>query len=397
MFSLVVPDGAADAARVGGGVVDQARRHGGVAAALGHDHVRERDVPRDARVEVAEAHDGLPLSRRHARPEGREVAVQQTAVGGLREAVVLEGRARDDAVEEAGVVLGDHQLLDGAARAAPAHRPDGRPAQLLDQAFLDHRHGLGRQHVVAVDAEGVQRRGRVRVALREHVVVEHRGRTQGALVVTRAAAAAELIAQAPVPAAAGLAAVGQDRPAVDGAVDRAGLDAHDVVDGLARARGRLGQVGRPGVRVGERLERVGLARAVVVVHSRGGGAVRVLRRAEVGAFGAADERLLVRTREDRAGDRVVHQLEGVQWPPAALAVGVGGELVAADDEAVDQTDQPPRARPVGSEGAGHVAPVEQDPRLVDRHGLRHSDGRQHVPAADRVRTRGQRLDREPLG
>ena len=177
-----------------------------------------------------------------------EERVEQPAVGdrpggGQR---VGERDARDDAVQDAGVGVGDLVLLDGAARAAPAdgelHRPVG-----VDEVLLHHHRGLGRDDRGAVVVEHVERGRRDGVTQRQELIVEHAARG-GALVVAGVAAATEGVDELAVPARVGTKrrrglAVVQRRDLVDASVDYPGLQPHDVRHALA-VHARHGQVSR---------------------------------------------------------------------------------------------------------------------------------------------------------
>ena len=252
-----------------------------------------------------------------------EVVVQQPRVGDHRdgaEADVREAAARNDAVEQAGVVVGDLVVLVRPARAAPA---DGvlRRAVAFHEALLHHHHGLGRQHVVAVVGVDVEAGGGDRVPLAEHDVVGHAARAVTLPEPAVHAAAAEGVDEPPVPAGQGGPGIRfagrrlvQHRDLVDRTVDGAGLDAHDVRHGRPGQRGSGREIGRPCGRVGEGLQ-LAVRGSVDVVDAAVDGAVVVERRAQrlaplqLERLGLADERLLMRAGEHRAFDRVVHERE----------------------------------------------------------------------------------------
>jgi hypothetical protein len=99
------------------------------------------------------------------------VVVEEAPLHALRAGVVGEAVEHHDAVEQARVGVGDHALLHRRAGAAPAHRVEHR-AVGLDEALLDHHHGFGRDDVVAVLPEVVERGVRNREALAQRQVVE---------------------------------------------------------------------------------------------------------------------------------------------------------------------------------------------------------------------------------
>ena len=183
------------------------------------------------------------------------VALKQPRVGEhLRQFLhVRESHAGNDAVEEPGIIVRDLVLLVGAARGAPPKRKR-RLAVSLDEALLHHHHGFGREHVVATVAGDVERRARFGIALAHHGVADHSVRkTERCSLLEPAAEAAapERIKQTPVPALrrrhrAGLSRrrVMQHRKLINRAIDRAGLDAHDEGNLLARRRGGPGHVRR---------------------------------------------------------------------------------------------------------------------------------------------------------
>ncbi len=336
----------------------------------------------------------------------REVQMQQARVVQLedrRRGDVREHRGHDDAVEQARIVVAGLVALIGAARAAGADREERR-AVVLDQPFLDHRDGLGRQQVVAVVAEGIERGAGHRVALAQVVVVQHRHRR--ALHVPAAlATAAERIDDLAVPARGRrqrrrlgvLQRVVQDRGLVDRAVDRTGLDADDIRYGHARVVGGAGQVRRiRGDRCRQRLEAVG-GRAVDVVHAAFDRAVLVERRAQLAAvrqrevLRRADVGLFVRAGEDGAGDRIVGQRQRGTRGAALDLQRVLAELQAADDA---------ERFAVGGrrEGVADIGAVEADLELVAGRAFAGAQPDQRI-AARHALWRGRqhgRLDRGPV-
>ena len=328
-----------------------------------------------------------------------EVVVQQPRVGDHRdgaEADVREAAPRNDAVEQAGVVVGDLVVLVRPARAAPA---DGvlRRAVAFHEALLHHHHGLGRQHVVAVVGVDVEAGGGDRVPLAEHDVVGHAARAVTLPEPAVHAAAAEGVDEPPVPAGrrgpgvrCGGRRLVQHRDLVDRAVDRAGLDAHDVRHGRPGQRGRGCEIGRPCGRIGERLQ-LAVRGSVDVVDAAVDGAVVVERRAQrlaprqLERLGLADERLLMRAGEHRAFDRVVHERERAP----RRAVGACQQQLAGAGQPLHQPHQHARRR--RPEGGGDVFPAERDAQ-TGQIGVRcGGDAHQGVPAGHHVRTAGQDL------
>ena len=179
-------------------------------------------------------------------------------------------------------------LLVRAARAPFGHRVADRAVSLGD-ALLDHHHGLGRSHVVAVRAVvGHLRRGHHEAAAAAH----YRCHTPPGLACVRpnSQPGAEYpvklvvprVGQVPrLPALGGGARIGQIGDVVLAAIDDAALDAHDVRDGLAFV-GRalaiaLGGGGFAGSYVAKGPERA----VLVAIDRRRDVALRVERVAEV--------------------------------------------------------------------------------------------------------------------
>ena len=185
-----------------------------------------------------------------------------------------------------------------------------------------------------------------RVALRQPDVVEVAA-AQGALVVSDRHAAVERVDQATVPKRhvrrrGRVAGRGQGRDRVDEAVDRAALTPHDVghrssvqrsrhrhVGGQRACRKRPELTGRvPVLEVDHGIDRAVLAPA----DQRRGGIARRLEEPHAGAhlvvdvresealrLGLADEGLLLRSREDRPRDRMIHERQlGLRPPVPAL-------------------------------------------------------------------------------
>ena len=320
---VVTVDVAARAVWVAGRVVPEVLGQD-VRAELAHVHPPR--VARDVRHrgQGEEPGDGPLLLVGEADGRGlAEVAVEKPGVGHHRdgaEADVREAAARNDAVEQAGIVVGDLVVLVRPAGAAPPDRVARRPVR-LDEALLDEHHRLRGQQVVAVVAVDVEAGRRDRVALPQHRVVGDAARACSLAVPAVHAAAAQRVDEPPVPPRRGgprirlrMAGPGgvQHGDLVDGPVRGAGLDADDVRH-LPAGEGRRGRVGRQRGRIRERREQVRTRRAVDVVDPAGDRAVLVERRPEflprlqLERFGLADERLLVRSGEDRTLARVVDE------------------------------------------------------------------------------------------
>ena len=209
--------------------------------------------------------------------------------------------------------------------------------------LLHHQRDLGRDHLAAVVVVDVQGRRRDGVAAGEEEVGEYASVARP-LVVADVAAAAERVDEPFVPAglvrerARRRGRIVEGGDLVDAAVDHALLDPHDVVDGPPVERRRLREVGRLHGRVGERRERA-CGRPVHVAHLRRRGAVGVERGAEPVLHRLAEEGLLLRAREQRAAQRVVHDLErrgAARRHALAVAVRARDDLVRAEGEPVDE-------------------------------------------------------------
>src|SRR6185503_6519356 len=325
-------------------------------------------------VPVAEAGDRRLLVGGERLLRGRHRAIEHFAVEHRR----LEGddvgkaRGRHDRVEQPRVVVGDQVLLHRAAGPPAADRPLDR-TELIDEVLFHHHHRLRGDDVVGVGAEDVERRPGERETLRDRevavlavfevaaIAVEPADRAP--LVVAPGDAAAEGVDEAPVPRGATRprrgerrAGLVEERDRIDGAVDRAHLAPDDVgnrsalggrrhgdvggtrrvrVERLERVRGRVAASSAEAVRVVRRGEvalvfarRGGCRRAIEVLDLRCRGAVRVERFAEAARLRLADERRLVRTVEDRSGDRMVDdgQLRGRLAAAHRRLDGVGADV-----------------------------------------------------------------------
>src|SRR5262249_16135936 len=150
-----------------------------------------------------------------------------------------EGRAGDDAVEQAGIIAGDLDLLVRAAGSA-ASEGEERHAVGFDETLLDHHHGFGGGDVLAVVAEDVEPGAWQCVSFADDRITADAAAGEahaGALPVpSGGAAAAEGIEQAAIPGGGWRertevwlgGGVVEESDLVDGAVDSARFDAHDV-------------------------------------------------------------------------------------------------------------------------------------------------------------------------
>jgi len=156
-------------------------------------------------------------------------------------------------IQEAGIIVRDLVLLVRASRAAPPKRKYRFPVR-LDETLLHHHHGFGRDHIVAAVAGDVQRRARFGIALaHDGVADQSTPQTEGCPLLEPAAdaAAAERKNQAPIPALRwrhrvrnSCRRVMQHRKLINSAIDRAGLDPHDIRDFLTRRRRRPSHIWR---------------------------------------------------------------------------------------------------------------------------------------------------------
>ncbi|MTD44779.1 hypothetical protein GKE82_10875 [Conexibacter sp. W3-3-2] len=260
----------------------------------------------------------LRLVQRRVEPAGtvadpaeellEQVPVDRVASGGEE---VRERRTGGDAVVEARVGVGDHELRDGAAGAAGA---DGAPdlAVLLDDPLTGHDLRLGDERRVAVVPEVVQGGAHDHEALAEQLLVEHvRGAADGAVHAARAAVRDDELA---VPLRLGRPRVPLPGGIVQGgdpvlvAVLVAGLDAHDERDGAPA-------VGRGGAQVARRARRVVRPEAAVAAVEQL--VARRLVALRVAGAGLAGPGLDLRSGEHRAA-------VGVPDEPDRRAGAVGG-------------------------------------------------------------------------
>ena len=262
----VVVDGRADPVGVPGRVISLRleRRHAHLAPLLlGCGCPVEDRV--DARRATAQVRNTAPRTEPGDRPllhpreqtgcRGREVVVQEPRVGQRedgRRGHVREAGTDDDAVEHAGIVVGRLVALIRAARPTGADGEDRRPVA-LDEPLLHHHVGLGRQQVVAILPEDVERCRRHRIPAVEQPVAQHAAGAASLLIPAAAAAATVGVDQLAVPpGAAGprvrcrLGRVVQHSALVDGAVHRPGLHPHDERHGVPVGCRRRVEVGRPG-------------------------------------------------------------------------------------------------------------------------------------------------------
>ena len=190
----------------------------------------------------------------------------------------------------------------------------------------------------------------------------------------------------------------QHRDLIDRAVDRAGLDPHDVRHRARRRASWSAPRSDGGVdAAASGFEVAARRRAVVVVDARRDRAVRVERLAErfagqqLEALGLADERLLVGPGEHRAGNRMVHHRQ----PGAAIfsLAGCNGDGIGSSLEPADQ----PGHRvvvPVSMECRSNVRAIQSDARVIERHGPGHRDSHEHIATADHIGSSRQRFDLE---
>jgi hypothetical protein len=174
------------------------------------------------------------------------VGLEPEAVGDLDPGAprVRERQRRDQAVRDPRIDVADLELTDRAARTAGAER-EAQRADRLDDVLLGHHRGLGGEDRIAVVPELVQRRGRDGIALPQPRRVHHVGRRR-ALGVVRVAARAKRVVELAVEALLRIPRrdlaerrIVEDRERVQAAVDRSGLEAHDVAHDVALiVRGR---------------------------------------------------------------------------------------------------------------------------------------------------------------
>ena len=367
--------------------------------------------PRGSGAQVRDAPPGpepgdepLLFGREPSGGDVREVVVEEPGIGereDRRRCHVGEARGDDDAVEDAGVVVGGLVALVGAAGAPGADRVD-RFAVRLDEPLLHHDVRLRREEVVAVVAEDVERSRGDGVSHPEESLVEDDAGS-GALAEPPAPApAAVRVDELPVPSRArrpgvgrGVGGVVEDRALVDGPVDRAGLHPDDDRNGLPVERRGPGHVGRPG-RVGPE-PAVG-GREVDMVHAGLDGAVLVeggseeRARREFELLGLAEEGRLVRSRDDRSLDPMVR--DGERGRRAAGKARLQG--VRARAETLHEADEP-SASLRGPEAVRDVRSVRRDLDVPGRHPASEIHADQNVASGNQVRARAEALDPDGHG
>ena len=342
--------------------------------------------PRLANVRAGMAfHRGLLVRgpRDPGRPLGRivEIVYEQPAVDDLDRGRprIRERARRQDAVEDAGIVVRGLLLVDRAARAAAADRVADR-AVLLDDALLRHHHRLGLHDEIAVLRVVVERGGPHHEPALQRLVDHHVGRDGLAVMRAAARAAGDVGLAVPAglrrPRRPRLRRVEQHRDLILAAILRAGFASHDVRNGLALVGRRRADVARRVVRV-VRLEAAAAARHVLVVVDHGPIALRV------GRAGQARPRLDLRAGEDRPAVRVVGDRDR-----RAAGLALDGQRVGAVDQAGHEAhDAAIRAQ---RESAADVGAVQRGPEAA-RPGV--EDFYQRVAAADQVGLVGEHLDR----
>ncbi len=143
-----------------------------------------------------------------------------------------------------------------------------------------------------------------------------------------------------------------------------------------------------------------VGRPVHVVDPRRDRAVRIERlpqvpagRRQVERRGRAEEWRLVRTGEDRPGDRKVRHLETPRRAFPSLRPLAGGEDVVAVDQTRDEPHQCVAARDL-PEHRGDVVAVQIHSDVAERDGAGDFDAHQDVAAADHVVSSRESGDRE---
>ena len=154
-------------------------------------------------------------------------------------------------------------------------------------------------------------------------------------------------------------------------------------------------------RIGQQLERVRRG-AIDVIDPRRRRAVGVERRTQRLGAGRrrghaevlrhAEERLFVRSREDRPGDGVVGERQF--RPPVMLptCAGCGRQHVVSEAQSLHQTQERPVG--LGFEGAGDVLPVQRHDDLAQGHLTMSANPHQHAAATHGVGPGRQRDDAE---
>ena len=136
----------------------------------------------------------------------------------------------------------------------------------------------------------------------------------------------------------------QDRRLINAAIDGAGFDAHDEVDGGSRISGRLGHIGGQDRRIRQRLECGAADRHVQVLNLRRRRAVGVGRQSQLGAIrqrevlGLTDERHFMRSRNDRTSDVVIGDFQG-RVLQTGRAVALHSQRILAKVQAGHEADQ----------------------------------------------------------
>ncbi len=327
---------------------------------------------------------------------------------------VGERRGQGDGVEHAGVVLGDLQLLDGAAGAAGPDRVPGHAVGLGHVLLGDERH-LGRHGGVAGGVERGQGTGDHRVARAQQVELQCGGKDL-ALGVGHPTAPTEPHHQPTVPArrVPGRTDRHRDGGPVpervehgglhEGAVEDRGLHPNDERHPRARGGDGGGDVGWQALRIGQVDQAA--SRVDIAVRDPGGRAAVRPRGAEAGGVGRAHERLLAGSGEQWATAVVIGH--GDRRPVGAAA---DHDLGLARGQTVDPADQtgsrPWRTGRAGIRGEGirDVASGHGDGHAVEGTaggGVDRDDGvaAGHVRRRARDRgdaERGGRIGRELAG
>ena len=250
----------------------------------------------------------------------------------------------------------------------------------------------------------VERRRRHGVALAQHHVVGDAASPRPLPVPPVHTAAAEPVDQAPVPTGRRSPCVRlrigrrivQHRDLIDRPVDSAGLEADDIRDVRARQGRRRGEIGRTLAPIRQRLERVVLGGTVGVVDPALDRAVLIQRRPQ-GVAGRqlerlrlANERLLVRSGDDRPLDRVIDERQRGGRRVGAVR---HGQVVTTQRQPVDQPDETVM-RVVGPEPIGDVSTVQRDTNIRQRRPIRSVDTHQRIAARDHVGPARQRGESE---
>lgn len=296
--------------------------------------------------------------------------------------------------------MGDQVLLHGSTRTTQGNGVL-RNSVLLDEALLDHHHRLGRNHVVGSGAEDIARRGghsetetQGFISRRDRVGdVDGVRRRVASRAETRRRTTNEVIEQLPVPSGAwllarwgprvadGIAGVVQDRDAIDGFVDRARLDAHDVIHRGAVDRGGCGHICRQRTRR-QRQQGAGSGAIEPLVFGRRQARARGGRSTQTRGLGFANPRPLVRP-EHLTGDRAVHHLQGSGMLPPALPPVAHGDPVLPFAHAADQSGQlGPRG--VGAQLISDIHSVELHRHITLACVLGQPNLHHRVAAADQV-------------